>query len=115
IALLGHPINFANICAIGNLLFLHLQPYEFTLQGDIPQMMSVGHLDDNGVTGCEIKSVDISEEVLSTVLEADLNDVKSIFSRHIHIGQPVEYIHLITTAGTTGAVVLTTRDLVTLG
>jgi hypothetical protein len=44
----------------------------------------------------------------SAIFKPDLHDIKLIFHRHIHIGQPIENIHFITATGITGPVILAT-------
>ena len=59
-------------------------------------MMTTVHLNDNGITCGQGEPFRVDEEILTSILEPDFNYIEFIFPWHLHIGQPVKDVHLIT-------------------
>src|SRR5690606_39665425 len=62
----------------------------------------------DSVSRNQIQIFSIPEKFFTTIFETHFNNGKLIFCRHIHIGKPVEHIHLITSTSIAGTVVFTT-------
>jgi hypothetical protein len=69
-------------------------------------VVAVGHFHYDRIAGCKIETIGIFEKFLSAILETNLDDIKFIYDRHVHIGQPIEYVHFITATGAAGAIIL---------
>jgi hypothetical protein len=78
-------------------------------------MMPTLHFNNHGITCCQAEPFRVEKEILTSIFEPDFNDVEFIFPWHIHIGQPVKDVHLITATSITSTVIVTARDRSILG
>src|SRR5882672_1752578 len=49
----------------------------------------------------------LSIKILTTVFKPNLGHIKSVFGRHVHITEPIKYIHFITAACAASTIVFT--------
>src|SRR5690606_15124674 len=111
ILLSSNPVNAFDLVVVLDFFLLHLQAYKFTLQRNIADMMSIGHVYHYCISCGQIQVIHIPEKLFSSPFEPHLYNIKNIDSWQVHIRQPVKDIHFVAPARVTGSIIITTGYL----